>query len=328
MKSFSTLTSCAVLVLSCLQPAMAQTTLRFSHSYTDGDTRDNWADQIAEQMAAKTDGRVLIEVYPNQQLFKAKAQADAVARNRLDLAIYPLPWLSGRAPITEIGALPGLVTSPMDGVEWRQRAIWPMLQEAVSATGVELVGSGWAMATIGSAGEAVIMPEDLAGHKVRGLGKATEQMMSALGATITSVPASEIYQSLQTGVLSGVLTIYSSFEGYSLNEVTDHLMVGPGFVGAMHAVLAAPKLEKKLGAEDYAILMDVIEESEAVFAEQNVKDNARIVEAFAAAGVQVHELTDEQVAAWHQAARDYAWKYFREEIEGGVEALEAVEQPL
>jgi len=307
---------------------MAQTTLRFSHSYTDGDTRDNWADQIAEQMAAKTDGRVLIEVYPNQQLFKAKAQADAVARNRLDLAIYPLPWLSGRAPITEIGALPGLVTSPMDGVGWRQRAIWPMLQEAVSATGVELVGSGWAMATIGSAGEAVIMPEDLAGHKVRGLGKATEQMMSALGATITSVPASEIYQSLQTGVLSGVLTIYSSFEGYSLNEVTDHLMVGPGFVGAMHAVLAAPKLEKKIGAEDYAILMDVIEESEAVFAEQNVKDNARIVKAFAAAGVQVHELTDEQVAAWHQAARDYAWKYFREEIEGGVEALEAVEQPL
>lgn len=328
MKPISILAPCVALVLSCLEPAMAQTTLRFSHSYTDGDTRDVWADQIAERMTEKTDGRVVIEVYPNQQLFKARAQADAIARNRLDLAIYPLPWLSGRAPIAEIGALPGLVTSPVDGVKWRQHAIWPMLQKAVSETGVVLVGSGWCMGTIGTAGEAIIMPEDLAGQKVRGLGTATEQMMSALGATITSVPASEIYQSLQTGVLTGVMTIYSSFEGYSLSEVTDHLMVGPGFVGAMHAVLAAPGLEAKLGTQDYAILLNVIEESETMFAEQSLEDNARIVKEFAAAGVQIHELTEEQVAAWHQASRDHAWKYFREQVKGGVEALEAVKQPL
>lgn len=328
MKSLSKITSCAVLALACAHPVWAETTLRFSHSYTDGDTRDVWADQIAEQMLEETDGRVVIEVFPNQQLFKAKAQADAVARNRLDLAIYPLPWLSGRAPIAEIGALPGLVTSPLDGVKWRKHAIWPMLQDAVADTGVRLVGSGWAMATIGSVGEAVVMPEDLAGHKVRGLGVATEYMMGELGATVTSVPGSEIYQSLQTGVLSGVLTIYSSFEGYSLNEVTDHLMVGPGFVGAMHAVIAAPGLEEKLGHADYATLLNVIEESEVRFAEQSAEDNARIVQAFVDAGVDVHTLTQEQVAAWHQAARDYAWKYFKEQVEGGAAALEAVEQPL
>ncbi len=328
MKPLYKLTSLAALTLAFAQPVLAETTLRFSHSYTDGDTRDVWADQIAEQMFEKTDGRVVIEVFPNQQLFKAKAQADAVARNRLDLAIYPLPWLSGRAPIAEIGALPGLVTSPLDGVEWRQRAIWPMLQDAVADTGVKLVGSGWAMATIGTVGEAVVMPTDLAGHKVRGLGVATEYMMGELGATVTSVPASEIYQSLQTGVLSGVLTIYSSFEGYSLKEVTDHLLVGPGFVGAMHAVLASPGLEKKIGSEDYATLLDVIEASEARFAEQSEQDNARIVQAFSDAGVEVHTLTEEQVAAWHQASRDYAWKYFKEKVEGGEAALEAVEQPL
>lgn len=324
MTTFKMLSTCTALALTLAAPAAAETTLRLSHSYTDGDTRDLWADYIAERVAEETDGEVMIEVFPNQQLFKARAQADAVARGRLDLAIYPLPWLSGRAPLAEIGALPGLVTSPLDGVDWRDRPIWPMLQDAVSGAGVELLGSGWAMATIGTSGEPVIMPEDLDGHRVRGLGQATEIMMSELGATITSVPGSEIYQAMQTGVLSGVLTIYASFEGYSLDEVTDHLLVGPGFVGAMHSIIGAPGLEDKLGEEDYATLNAVIAESEAWFAERSIEDNSRIADAFSEAGVEVHELTPEQVEAWHQASRDYAWAFFRNEVEGGAEALEAV----
>tara|TARA_R110000737_G_scaffold237850_3_gene250160 strand:+ start:2130 stop:3116 length:987 start_codon:yes stop_codon:yes gene_type:complete len=315
------------LALALAAPVAAETTLRFSHSYTDGDTRDLWADHIAEVMAERTGGEVKIEVYPNQQLFKAKAQADAVARDRLDLAIYPLPWLSGRAPIAEIGALPGLITTPLDGVEWRNRPIWPMLQEAVRGSGVELLGSGWAMATIGSTSDPIIAPEDLKGQKVRGLGKASELMMAELGATITSVPASEIYQSMQTGVLTGVMTIYASFEGYSLQEVTRHLLVGPGFIGAMHAIIGAPRLAAKLGAEDYATLMEVIAQSEVWFAEKSIEDNSRIVAEFADAGVEIHTLTPEQVAVWHDASRDYAWRFFRDEVEGGAAALEAAGYP-
>ncbi|MBB95687.1 MAG: hypothetical protein CML68_13995 [Rhodobacteraceae bacterium] len=323
MNTLFKLAPCAALALAIAGPAAAETTLRFSHSYTDGDTRDRWADYIAEAVAERTEGEVTIEVYPNQQLFKAKAQADTVARDRLDLASYPLPWLSGRAPITEIGALPGLVTSPLDGVDWRNRPIWPMLQEAVSGAGVELLGSGWAMATIGTADTPVIAPEDLAGQKVRGLGKASELMMAELGATITSVPGSEIYQSMQTGVLTGDMTIYASFEGYSLDEVTNHLLVGPGFIGAMHSIIGSPGLEAKLGAEDYATLIEVIAESESWFAEQSIEDNDRIAREFAEAGVEIHELTPEQVAVWHKASRDHAWTYFREEVDGGAEALEA-----
>lgn len=329
MRSFTVAALCGVASLALTGASAAETTLRLSHSYTDGDTRDLWADHIAELVADSTGGEVVIEVYPNQQLFKAQAQADGVARNRIDMAIYPLPWLSGRAPLTEIGALPGLVSSPMDGVVWRERAIWPMLEEAVAEqAGVVLGGGGWAMGTIGSAGEPITSPEDLQGHKVRGLGKATELMMNAEGATITSIPASEIYQSLQTGVLTGVLTIYASFEGYNLQEVLDHIMVGPGFVGAMHSIILSPELEEKVGAEHYQAILDAIEESEVWFAERTTEENERIAELFREAGVAVHELSEEEIESWQESAREHAWTYFREEVEGGAEALEAVDQPL
>ena len=328
MNRFTAAALACVASVIALDAASAQTVLRLSHSYTDGDTRDLWADRIAEIVAEKSGGAVTIEVYPNQQLAKARAQADFLARDRIDMSIYPLPWLSGKVPMAEIGALPGLVATPQDGPVWRERKIWPLLEEAVSEAGVVFAGGGWAMGTIGNRGEAITLPEDLEGHKVRGLGKATEIMMNGYGATITSLPASEIYQSLQTGVLTGVMTIYASFEGYNLQEVVDHLMVGPGFVGAMHAVLLSPGVEGKIGKEQYAMLMDAIAESEVWFADRTVEDNKRITESFREAGVTIHELSKEQVARWHEAAREHAWAYFKESVPNGEDVLKAVEQPL
>lgn len=310
-----------------LAPTVHAAELKFSHAYTDGDMRDLWAEHIAELVAKKTGGDVTIEVYPNQQLFKAKAQHQALERDRIDLAIYPLPWLSGMAPLTEIGALPGLVTTPQDGVVWRERAIWPMLEESVASTGVVLGGGGWAMATIGNTGEPILLPSDMSGRKMRGLGKATETMMAENGATITSLPASEIYQALQTGVLTGVLTQYASFSGYNLDEVIDHLLVGKGFIGGFHGILVAPGVEKKLGPDGYAALMQAIAESEGWFADEAAKETEAVAAAFEAKGVKIHRLNEEQLAAWQDDARKTAWVYFAETVPNGKQALEAIEQP-
>ncbi len=303
-------------------------TLKLSHSYTEDDTRHAWAEKIAELVEEKTGGEVTVQVYPNQQLFKAKAQYDGLVQNRIDMAIYPLPWLAGKAPLAEIGALPGVVTEPADGLVWRERQIWPMLEQAVADTGVVLGGGGFAMGTIGNTGEAITAPADMQGHKMRGLGRATEAMMMANGATVTSLPASEIYQALQTGVLSAVLTIYTSFEGYNLNEVLDHMLVGKGFVGAMHALLLSPELEEKVGPEHFQAILAAIEESEPWFAEAAAKAQEEIVTKFEEAGVTVHRLSDEEAAAWARDAEESAWAYFRDKVPNGAEALEALQTPL
>ncbi|WP_350359539.1 TRAP transporter substrate-binding protein DctP [Vreelandella sp. SM1641] len=308
--------------------AIADEVLKFSHSYTENDARHEWAQFIADNVSEKTDGQVIINIFPNQEISRAQAQHSALRQGRIDLTIYPLPWLAGMIPLAEIGALPGLVTAPTDGLVWRDRAIWPMLTEAVESTGAVLAGSGWAMATIGSTGKAVILPEDVDGLRMRGLGAASEQMLNSNGATITSLPASELYQALQTGVLTGVLTQFASFEGYNLEEVIEHLQVGPGYIGGMHTILLSTDMEQQIGSEHFDLVMEAIQESEVWFAEKMIEDSQRIAEEFESAGVQVNELSDEEVAAWVSNARDTAWPYFIERVPEGKAALEAVETPL
>lgn len=310
------------------QTVFASEALRFSHSYTESDARHEWAQFIAERVTEKTDGEVTINIYPNQEISRAQAQHGALRQGRIDLTIYPLPWLAGMVPLAEIGALPGLVTDPTDGLVWRERAIWPMLTEAIGSTDVILAGSGWAMATIGNTGDPVKLPEDVSGLRMRGLGGASEQMLNANGATITSLPASELYQALQTGVLSGVLTQYASFEGYNLHEVIDHLQVGPGYIGGMHAILVSTDLEQKVGSEDFAHIMEAVQESEAWFAEKMVEESQRIAEEFESLGVKLYELSDDELEAWVENARETAWPYFIERVPEGEAALEAVEKPL
>src|SRR3546814_18288109 len=52
-----------------------------------------------------------------------------------------------------------------------------------------------------SKGRALIQPEDFRGMKIRGLGGPADQGLIALGAVPASMPGSEVYQALATGVI-------------------------------------------------------------------------------------------------------------------------------
>lgn len=304
--------------------SFSATELKLSHAYTDGDSRDLWAHKIAEIVSQKTDGEVVVKIYPNQQISKVKQQAQMVSNGRIDMAIYPLPWLSGKAPITEIAGLPGLVSTAVEGATWRDKAIWPMLEDAVKGTGSILAGGGWALGTIGSSSGEITVPSDLEGHKIRGLGKASEAMFRAKGATVTSISAAETYHALQTGTLDSLLTIYDSFDGYNLHEVVSHMLVGPGLVGAMHGLLVSPTLEQKIGKENYEKVLDSVKESEPWFAKMSDRNSKTISEEFEKMGVKTHEITKDELKLWQKAAKESAWQYFIKNTPNGAKALESV----
>src|SRR4030042_1114227 len=124
------------------------------------------------------------------------------------------------------------------------------------------------------------------------------------GAAITSMPSSEIYFALQTGVLDACMTSSSSFESYRLYEqvkyynsprkTTTWYMFEP-FVISMSTW-------KKLSPDHQRILTQVGRDLEKFSLEEAIKDDTLVTDLFKAKGVIVHDMTPEEFNVWSSVA--------------------------
>ena len=69
-------------------------------------------------------------------------------------------------------------------------------------------------------------PADLKGLKIRVSGSAAAAVISALGATPVQMPAPQIYNAMQTGLIDGVVTGASAIGDFKLNEVASSYTLG------------------------------------------------------------------------------------------------------
>ncbi|MBL4810813.1 MAG: TRAP transporter substrate-binding protein [Rhodobacteraceae bacterium] len=69
-------------------------------------------------------------------------------------------------------------------------------------------------------------PADVAGLKIRVSGSAAAAVMEALGATPVQMPAGQIYNALQTGLIDGVITGASAVGDFRLDEVANSYSLG------------------------------------------------------------------------------------------------------
>ncbi|SFH41613.1 TRAP-type C4-dicarboxylate transport system, substrate-binding protein [Palleronia marisminoris] len=70
-------------------------------------------------------------------------------------------------------------------------------------------------------------PADVEGLKIRVSGSAAGQLVEALGGTPVQMPASEMYNALQTGLIDGIITGASAISDFRLDEVANSYTTGP-----------------------------------------------------------------------------------------------------
>lgn len=70
-------------------------------------------------------------------------------------------------------------------------------------------------------------PDDLQGLKMRVSGSAAARVIEALGATPVQMPANEMYNALQTGLIDGIVTGASAVGDFKLYEVANSYTTGP-----------------------------------------------------------------------------------------------------
>ena len=95
--------------------------------------------------------------------------------------------------------------------------------------------------------------EDLKGKKLAIFSRVAGDVVKSYGATPISVPLPRTYQAVQKGLVDGVLTVWTAFFPFKLQEVVkNHFEVNSG--GATSTVVANPKSLAGLGPEAKRIL--------------------------------------------------------------------------
>jgi TRAP-type C4-dicarboxylate transport system substrate-binding protein len=303
----------------------ADMTLRASHQWPGGkgDVRDEMVQIIAKEVEAAGVG-LKVQVYPAQSLFKAKQQWDAMVKGQLDISAFPLDYASGQHPQFSATLMPGLVKNHDHAKRLNDSDFMADIKKIVDEAGVVVLSDAWLAGAFASNKQCILDPADAQGQVLRAAGPAFEQMLAAAGASINSMPSSEIYTGLQTGVLDGTNTSSGSFVSYRIYEqVTCLTEPGENALWFMYEpILMSKQSWEKLSAEQQAVLQDAGQKAEDYFFDAAKGLDGELVETFKKNGVEVVSMSADQHKAWLDVAKQSSYKAFADDVPGGAELIE------
>jgi TRAP-type transport system periplasmic protein len=303
--------------------ASAQTTLKASHQFPQGDVRDEMVRMIAEEVA-KADVGLEIRVYPGASLYKPNDQWNALTSGQLDLSSFPLDYASGQHPAFSATLMPGLVGNHERAQKLNDSAFMESIKKIIDEAGVVVISDAWLAGAFASTENCILMPEDIQGQVTRAAGPAFEQMLAAAGASISSMPSSEIYTAMQTGVLDATNTSSASFVSYRLYEQVKCLTApGENALWFMYEpILMSKRSWEDLNEEQQQALMAAGEKAEQFFADAAKGLDDDMVQAFEEAGVEVVTMDEQQFDAWLELAKKSAYETFAEQVPNGEDLIQ------
>jgi TRAP-type C4-dicarboxylate transport system substrate-binding protein len=299
--------------------------LKASHQWPGGkgDVRDEMVQMIARDVEKANVG-LKIQIYPGESLFKAKEQWGAITKGQLDMTALPLDYASGRHPQFSATLMPGLVKNHDHARRLNNSPFMADIKKIINDGGAVVIADAWLAGGFASRKNCILWPDDIKGQVTRAAGPAFEQMLVGAGASISSMPSSEIYTGMQTGVLDATNTSSGSFVSYRLYELVK-CMTAPGDNALWfmyEPVLMSKASWEKLDKKQQAALLAAGKKSEEYFFGEAKKLDDKMVEVFKKAGVKVVTMNADQYTAWRKIADKTSYKEFAEKVPGGKELLD------
>lgn len=315
----------AAITLTLTVPLAAETVLKASHQWPGGkgDARDEMVQLIAREVEKANVG-LKIQVYPGASLVKPKEQWGALTKGQIDISAFPLDYASGRHPQFSATLMPGLVRNHERALRMNTSPFMTDIKKIIEDAGVKVIADAWLAGAFASKKGCITSPDSIKGQVTRAAGPAFEQMLVAAGASISSMPSSEIYTGMQTGVLDATNTSSGSFVSYRLYEQVKCLTApGANALWFMYEpILMAKSTFDGLTPEQQKAIMEAGKKSEQYFLGEAKKLDDKMVEAFKKAGVEVVEMSKDNYDAWLAIAKDSSYKNFADKVPGGKELID------
>ena len=252
-----------------------------------------------DDLEAATDGRVTGTMYTGNALGASNTQYDLVVNGIADMSLALHGYTPARFPLTGVSELPFMGGSAEEAskILWSLHEQFPEIEAEHKGTKI-----GWIFkndpAQILTVDQPIYTPEDLEGMKIRTPSSAGNDILEAWGAIPVSIPMSDVYESMQKGVIDGALAPASAIKNFQLADVTRYITRGD-FYTSSEFVVMNPDTWDRILPEDQIEMETLMGER---LAEQAAKvydeDGIQGWEAAKEAGVEIYELNEEELAEW------------------------------
>ncbi|WP_028311724.1 TRAP transporter substrate-binding protein DctP [Derxia gummosa] len=303
----------------------ADYTMRISHQFPPLHQVAKAMESFASDARAATGGRVEVQVFGAEQLYKANQNHAAVARGQVEAAVISNFTWGSTVPEMNLSSIPFLIARADQLRRFPGSEAAKLLDGKLEATGVRnlawLVDANDALFTSSKA--PLIAPADFRGVKIRGFSKLVDHGFAAMGATPVTMPGSEVYQALQSGVIDAGVTGVAAGHSRRYYEVQKY-GVACAFQTVYDNLVVNPAWWAKLPADLQAALRQAAAKAEAGLLPNDNSVAAEDVKRLREKGMEVTVLTPAQEKALADVMQPPVIKAFVESTPDGARLVELV----
>ena len=262
---------------------------------------------LKNSVEANSNGRIGIQIYPNGQLAKALSERmDGVIQKSFDivnttgdvsaywepLSVFDLPYM-----ITDDRLIEEVFSAPEFVNELRQGAL-----EATQNARLMVITNSGRWRNFATTQKQIQSVADLQGLKIRTVAsKVQQQLVSALGASPTSMAWGDLYTALSTGVVDGTKNGMVDIVNAKLNESLRYIILDG------HAYMAGfwwmnNEKFQSLPADLKKIMVDGFEALSWFIRQYNKYAEASAFNSFQATGGKIYRPTEAQLVEFQERA--------------------------
>jgi C4-dicarboxylate-binding protein DctP len=301
----------------------AEVTIRFPVEYSLDITPGLANQEFKKLVEERSNGRIEVKLFPSGSLYKGLDLLQALLRGDAEMSTLISAYWSSLSPKLAVSELP--YAFPTQDAFYRaiDDGFFQEAYAEVETKGAKLIGVlPFDYLVPGTKNKALRNPGDMAGLKMRGLGRVNLAMLQQLGATPVSLNFVELSPAIQQGVIDGLNVPTDNYLIYKWNESIKHVTYATYYI-AFYPWMVNAKWWAGLPEDLRKIIQDTATEVATRHRERAQNESKKAIEGMRAAGVDVHVQTDEERKAWIEATKP-VWKQFEAQI--GPELLARVQR--
>lgn len=248
-----------------IRPAQAAVTLTLGHGAAPGNPRAVAAEKFAELVAAKSQGKVRVNIAGAEQLGSDAAMLTSLRTGALDFSINSQGPVGNVVPEINVLGLPFLFQSADQAVKVLSGDVGKNLAQRLEPAGLSLL-SWWdnGIRHVTNSKRAVQTPADLKGLKLRVPSDVMlMDVFKSLGASTEQIAFGELYIALQQGVVDGQENPLANIESSKLYEVNRFISL-TGHVWQSNPFLMSRIARAKVGEPELKAIQEAAEEAGAL----------------------------------------------------------------